>query len=72
MNESDSRIVRTCDDLGAESPLSDPDQSTGTAVLERPQTKEENKQSDDGDADRFSHYVSKERIAESRMTGRQR
>lgn len=42
----------------------------GTAVLERPDTKEETKRADDGDADRYSHYVSKDRIAESRLTGR--
>lgn len=52
------------------SPLSDPDEGTGTAVLERPQTQEQTQKSDDGDADRFAHYVSKERMAESRLTGR--
>ena len=52
------------------SPLSSPDQGTGTAVLERPETEEETRKDDGGDADRFAHYVSKERIAESRMTGR--
>lgn len=52
------------------SPLSDPDSSSGTAVLERPETKEETERSDEGDADRFAHYVSKDRIAESRLTGR--
>lgn len=43
---------------------------TGTAVLERPETREETARSDNGDQDRYSHYVSKDRIAESRMTGR--
>jgi hypothetical protein len=52
------------------SPLSNPDANTGTAVLERPQTEEQTSKSDDGDADRFAHYVSKDRIMESRMTGR--
>ncbi|KFI78316.1 MAG: DUF3039 domain-containing protein [Bifidobacterium mongoliense] len=52
------------------SPLSDPDSGTGTAVLERPETKEQTQKSDDGDADRFAHYVSKDRIMQSRMTGR--
>lgn len=44
----------------------------GTAVLERPgtQVQEQRQQSDDGDADRYAHYVSKSKIAESRMTGR--
>ncbi|MCI1901476.1 MAG: DUF3039 domain-containing protein [Bifidobacteriaceae bacterium] len=51
-------------------PLSSPDQSTGTAVLERPDTSEESKQDNGGDQDRYAHYVSKERIAESRLTGR--
>ena len=54
------------------SPLSDPDQGAGTAVLDRPETetREETQRSDQGDADRFAHYVSKERIAESKLTGR--
>ncbi|OZG65669.1 hypothetical protein BHAP_0536 [Bifidobacterium hapali] len=52
------------------SPLSTPDSGTGTAVLERPEIKEQVNRDDDGDADRYAHYVSKERIAESRITGR--
>lgn len=52
------------------SPLSTPDSGTGTAVLERPEIKEQRQNSDDGDADRFAHYVSKDRIMQSRMTGR--
>ena len=47
------------------SPLSTPDQGTGTAVLERPETEEQTDRSDNGDADRFAHYVSRDRIAES-------
>lgn len=43
---------------------------SGTSVLERPEVREETQRSDDGDADRFAHYVSRDRIAESRMTGR--
>jgi hypothetical protein len=54
----------------AEEPLSSPDQSTGTAVLERPEVSENSKLDDGGDQDRYAHYVSKERIAESRLTGR--
>lgn len=69
MSKRENSPLRIMNEEG-ESPLSDPDQSTGTAVLERPETKEETRQSDDGDADRFAHYVSRERIAESRMTGR--
>ena len=52
------------------SPLSTPDQGTGTAVLERPETEEQTDRSDNGDADRFAHYVSRDRIAESKLTGR--
>ncbi len=52
------------------SPLSDPDSGAGTSVLERPEVQEETQRSDNGDADRFAHYVSRERIAESRLTGR--
>ncbi|WP_231129377.1 DUF3039 domain-containing protein [Bifidobacterium choloepi] len=51
-------------------PSANPDSSTGTAVLERPKEEEQTRRSDNGDADRFAHYVSRERIAESRMTGR--
>ncbi len=49
-------------------PLSDPSTgaSTGTAVLER----EELQSTDDGDADRFAHYVRKDRIAAAAATGR--
>ena len=42
------------------SPLSTPDQGTGTAVLERPETEEQTYRSDNGDADRFAHYVSRD------------
>ncbi len=52
------------------SPLSTPDQGTGTAVLERPETEEQTDRSDNGDADRFAHYVSRDRIAKSKLTGR--
>ena len=50
------------------SPLSDPatGASTGTAVLER----EELQSTDDGDADRFAHYVRKDKIAAAAATGR--
>lgn len=58
------------DGLEPSSPSADPDSSTGTAVLERPEEKERTERSDNGDADRFAHYVSRERIAESRLTGR--
>ena len=41
-------------------PLRNPDQGAGTSPV----------RDDGGDADRFAHYVSKDRIAESRATGR--
>lgn len=47
-------------------PLEESESSTGTAVLEKP----EEKLTDNGDADRFAHYVSKDRIEKSRLTGR--
>lgn len=60
----------TIEDVESEptSPLSSPD--TNTAVLERPEEETQTERSDNGDADRFAHYVSRERIAESRLTGR--
>ena len=61
-------IARDADE--AVSPLSNPDSATGTAVLERPQAEEKLKGTDDGDADRFAHYVSKRRMEQSRLTGR--
>lgn len=51
------------------SPLSTPDQGTGTAVLERPETEEQTDRSDNGDADRFAHYVST-RSSPNQLTGR--
>ena len=51
-------------------PLRNPDQGAGASVLERPETKESPVRDDGGDAGGFAHYVSKDRIAESRATGR--
>ena len=48
----------------------EPGQAGGTSVLERTETKEKTEHADTGDADRYAHYVSKERMAESRLTGR--
>lgn len=48
----------------------EPSSDTGTAVLERPVEEEQEQRNNDGDGDRFAHYVSRERIAESRVTGR--
>ncbi|WEV69639.1 DUF3039 domain-containing protein [Bifidobacterium sp. ESL0775] len=61
-------VVR--DDAGFRNPSQDPDSGAGTAVLERPETDEETKRTDDGDADRFAHYVSRDRMRESQLTGR--
>ncbi|BDA65138.1 hypothetical protein MANAM107_19720 [Actinomyces capricornis] len=47
-------------------PAAEPSQSVGTAVLER----EELQSTDDGDADRFAHYVRKDKIAAAAATGR--
>lgn len=47
-------------------PGAEPSQSVGTAVLER----EELQSTDDGDADRFAHYVRKDKIAAAATTGR--
>ena len=49
----------------------DPDSGSGTStsVLERPEVDEDARLDDGGNADRFAHYVSKDRIEESRLTG---
>ena len=47
-------------------PAAEPTQGVGTAVLER----EELQSTDDGDADRFAHYVRKDKIAAAAATGR--
>ena len=47
-------------------PAAEPTQGVGTAVLER----EELQSTDDGDADRFAHYVRKDKIAAAAVTGR--
>lgn len=39
-------------------------------VLERPEEETKLDDGGNGDADRFAHYVSRDRIAESKMTGR--
>lgn len=51
---------------GPTAPASEPSRSAGTAVLER----EELQSTDDGDADRFAHYVRKDKIAAAAATGR--
>ncbi len=45
-------------------PQESPELSGGTAVLEKPQTSD-----GDGDHERFSHYVPKDRIVESAVMG---
>ena len=46
-------------------PLDNPELSGGTDVLERNQSV-----SDEGDHDRFAHYVEKDKIVESAVTGK--
>lgn len=43
--------------------------SGGTALLERTEERTEQEFVEDGDQDRFSHYVPKDKILESAMTG---
>ncbi len=55
------------------SPLSQPpadphEPGAGTSVLERPETREQT--AEPGDHERFAHYVRKEKIMESAMTGK--
>ena len=45
-------------------PLATPELSGGTAVLERTENAD-----DTGDHDRFAHYVRKDKIVESAVTG---
>ena len=47
-------------------PHGDSDQRAGTATIERVETRE---LSEPGDAERFSHYVRKEKILESALSG---
>ncbi|PJI94531.1 DUF3039 domain-containing protein [Luteimicrobium subarcticum] len=47
-------------------PHADPDGGSSTAVLEREETQE---LTEPGDHERFAHYVRKEKIMESAMTG---
>ncbi|MFE4950303.1 DUF3039 domain-containing protein [Leifsonia sp. NPDC056665] len=42
----------------------------GTSTLERPDVRETPQVSEPGDHERFSHYVKKEQILESAMTGK--
>ncbi|RBP99242.1 hypothetical protein CRD59_05030 [Bifidobacterium xylocopae] len=69
MEGMSARVKQYADEEGG-SPLSSPEEGGGTAVLERPETREETQHSDNGDADRYSHYVSADKIAESKLTGR--
>jgi hypothetical protein len=51
-------------------PPADPSQDTGssTSVLERPETSEQ--AAEPGDHERFAHYVRKEKIMESALSGK--
>jgi hypothetical protein len=44
--------------------MPEPDTHTGVLVEERPETR-----TDDGDHERFAHYVQKDKIVESAVTG---
>lgn len=68
MQNEDTLLAGMMADTDPVSPLSNPE--AGTAVLERPEEQEQTQRSDSGDADRFAHYVSRDRIAESQLTGR--
>ncbi|WP_448759959.1 DUF3039 domain-containing protein [Actinomyces oricola] len=64
-----SKPLDTSDPAGPGAPSSpslEPSRSAGTAVLER----EELQSTDNGDADRFAHYVRKDKIAAAAVTGR--
>ena len=50
---------------GIAADLADP-----VSPLSTPDPEEQTDRSDNGDADRFAHYVSRDRIAESKLTGR--
>lgn len=58
--------------MEADSQSANPDSGSGTStsVLERPEINEDARLDDGGNADRFAHYVSKDRVEESRLTGR--
>ncbi len=49
------------------SPQDEPSTQGGTSVLEREETREE---TEPGDHERFAHYVRKEKIMESAMSGK--
>lgn len=55
---------------GQQSANPDSGSGTSTSVLERPEVDEDARLDDGGNADRFAHYVSKDKIDESRLTGR--
>jgi hypothetical protein len=69
VTESPSRAHRAPQSPSSPQPPSAPDQpgrpSSGTEVLEREQTK-----LDPGDHERFAHYVRKDKIAASALTGK--
>ena len=60
------KITAMSEPLDPMEPGGSPSQSAGTAVLER----EELRSTDDGDADRFAHYVRKDKIAAAAASGR--
>ena len=68
MDMTDAAVaVAAVRDMADDATESSSDAGTGTAVLERPETSGRTQRDDGGDADRYAHYVSKNRIAESRL-----
>ncbi len=57
------------DPYGPGGPLAPSGPSTATSVLERTETDAEQQLSEPGDHERFSHYVRKEKILESALSG---
>jgi hypothetical protein len=54
------------DDMSTMEPEAEPTTSVGTGTIEREETRE---LVEPGDAERFAHYVRKEKITESAVTG---
>ena len=59
--------MSTDDPFGTPGAPGGPDPSTGTSVLEREQVQEQ--VTEPGDHERFAHYVRKEKILESALSG---
>ncbi|WP_265523213.1 DUF3039 domain-containing protein [Oerskovia flava] len=60
-------LVRASSDPGFDDPTRDPRTGGSTSVLEREETREE---VEPGDHERFAHYVRKEKIMQSALSGK--